>query len=60
MDFKISYMYDYISKLCRTQAEIILNHANPNVPGIGQGEAIHRKFKRPKLGSCQAYDHTAD
>jgi hypothetical protein len=42
MLFKIPYMYDYITKLCRTQAEVILNHINPNVHGIGQGEAMHR------------------
>jgi hypothetical protein len=38
--FKILYVYDYITKLCRTQAELILNH----VHGIGQGEARHRKL----------------
>jgi hypothetical protein len=47
--FKIPYVYDYITKLCRTLAEVILNHVNTNVCGIGQ-EARHRKFKRPKLG----------
>jgi hypothetical protein len=26
MAFKISYMYDCITKLCRTQAEVIINH----------------------------------
>jgi hypothetical protein len=34
--FKIPYMYDYIIKLCRRQAEVILNHENPNVHAIGQ------------------------
>jgi hypothetical protein len=50
--FKILYVYDYITKLCRTQAKVILNHINPNVHGIGQGEARHRKYKRLKLGSA--------
>jgi hypothetical protein len=36
--FKISYVYDYINKLCRRQAEIILNHENPIVREIGQGK----------------------
>jgi hypothetical protein len=27
--FKIPYGYDYITKLWRTQAEVILNHINP-------------------------------
>jgi hypothetical protein len=37
---KVPYVYDYITKLCRTQAEVILNHVNLNVPGIGQREII--------------------
>jgi hypothetical protein len=27
---KIPYVYDYKTKLCRTEAEVILNHVNPN------------------------------
>jgi hypothetical protein len=44
--FKIPYACNYITKLCRTQAEVILDHRNPIVRDIGQGEAIHRKNKR--------------
>jgi hypothetical protein len=58
--FKIPYVYDYITELCRAQVEVILNHVNANVRGIGQGEARHRKCKRLKLGSGQAYDRLAD
>jgi hypothetical protein len=36
MAFKIPYVYDYITKLCRTQAEVTLNHVNSNVRAIGQ------------------------
>jgi hypothetical protein len=57
--FKISYVYDYITKLCRRQAEVILNHENPNVRAIGQGEAWHRKHKRLRLGGGQVYDHSS-
>jgi hypothetical protein len=57
---KISYVYEYIIKLCRTQAEVILNHINPNVRGNGQGEARHVKYKRLKLGGGQTYDRSAD
>jgi hypothetical protein len=32
--FKIPYMYNYIIKLCRTQAEVIINHQNPIVHGV--------------------------
>jgi hypothetical protein len=41
--FQIPYVYDYITKLCRQQAEVIQNHENENVRYIGQGEAPHRK-----------------
>jgi hypothetical protein len=33
---RIPYMYDYVTILCRKQAEVILNHVNPSVCGIGQ------------------------
>jgi hypothetical protein len=55
--FKIPYVYDYITNLCRRQAEVY--HENPNVRAIGQGEARHRKHKRLKLGSCQVYDRSS-
>jgi hypothetical protein len=42
-------------KMCRQQAKVIQNHENEHVPGIGQGEASHRKYKRLKLGGAQAY-----
>jgi hypothetical protein len=35
--FKIPNVHDYMTKLCRRQAEVILNHENPIVRGIGQG-----------------------
>jgi hypothetical protein len=57
--FNIPYMYDFITKLCRQQAEVILNHDNENVRNIGQGEARHRKYKRFKLGGGQAYDRSS-
>jgi hypothetical protein len=58
--FKISYVYDYVTKLCRTQAEEILNHINPNVRCVGQGEARDQKYKRLKLGGSRAYDRSDD
>jgi hypothetical protein len=57
--FKIPYVYDYITKVCRRRAEVILNHENPNVRATGQGEARHRKPKRLKLGGGQAYDRSS-
>jgi hypothetical protein len=44
----------------RRQAEVIQNHPNPNVRAIGQGGAIHRKYKRLKLGGGQAYHRSSD
>jgi hypothetical protein len=58
-NLKMPYVYDCITKLCRTYAEITLNHGNPNIYGTGKGEAMHRKYKRLKLGGGQAYDHSA-
>jgi hypothetical protein len=36
MAFKLPYIYDYITKLCRQQAEVIQNHENANVYNIFQ------------------------
>jgi hypothetical protein len=60
VDFKIPYVYDYINKLSSIQPEVILNHVNPNVRGTGQGEAMHSKYKRLKLGGGETYDRSAD
>jgi hypothetical protein len=49
-----------MTKLCRIQAELILNHVTPNVCGTRQGEARRRKYKRLELGGGQAYDSSAD
>jgi hypothetical protein len=54
--FNLPYSYDYITKLCRKQAEVIRNHENEHVRGIGQGEARHRKYKKLKVDGGQAYD----
>jgi hypothetical protein len=43
--FQIPFVYDYITKLCRQQAEVIQNHHNENVRTIGQGEAHNRKYE---------------
>jgi hypothetical protein len=59
MAFKITYVYDYITKLCRTQAEVILNNVNPNVHGIGQ-EARGIGSMRLKRGGVQALDRSVD
>jgi hypothetical protein len=56
----LPFVYDYITELCRKQAEVIWNHENEHVRGIRQGEARHRKYKRLKLGAGQAYDHSSD
>jgi hypothetical protein len=33
---------------------------NPNICDMGQGEALHMKYRRLKLGGGQAYDRSAD
>jgi hypothetical protein len=39
MAFHVPYIYDYIKKLCKQQAEVIQNHENANVHDIGKAEA---------------------
>jgi hypothetical protein len=56
--FQIPYVYDYITKFCRRQAEVILNHEYPNVRATGQGKVRHGKYEMLKLGSGQAYDRS--
>jgi hypothetical protein len=58
--FKVPYIYDYIMKLCRQQAEVIQNHENENIRDIGKVEDRHRKYERLKLGGGQAYDCSSD
>jgi hypothetical protein len=56
--FQIPHVYDYITKLCMQQAEIIENHDNENVRNIWQGGARHRKYKRLKFGGGHVYDRS--
>jgi hypothetical protein len=58
--FHILYVYDYITKSCRQQAEVIQNHENKNVRYIRQGEARYRKYKRLKLGGGHVYGCSSD
>jgi hypothetical protein len=58
--FQLPYIYDYIIKFFRQQAEVIQNHENENVRKIGQGEPRHRKNKGIKLGGGQAYDRSSE
>jgi hypothetical protein len=60
MAFKIPYVCDYITKLCRQLAEVIQNHDNENIRNIGQCEARHGKYKKLKFGGGQAYDRSSD
>jgi hypothetical protein len=59
MAFKLPYIYDYITKLCRQKAEVIQNHEHANVRDIGEGELRQRKYKRLKLGGGQAYGRSS-
>jgi hypothetical protein len=59
MAFQIPYVYDYVTKSCRQQTEVIQNPENENVRYIGQGEDRHRKYKRLKLGGGHVYDRSS-
>jgi hypothetical protein len=39
MAFNLPYLYDYITKLCREQADVIQNYENEHVRSVEQGEA---------------------
>jgi hypothetical protein len=54
MAFKLPYIYDYIAKFYRQQAEVIQNHENAHLCNTGQGEPHHRNYKWLKLGCDQA------
>jgi hypothetical protein len=58
--FDLPCGYDYITKLCRQQAEVIQNHENERVRCVWQGKARHRKYRRLKFGGGQAYNRTSD
>jgi hypothetical protein len=62
MSFKLPYIYDYLTKLCRKQAEVIQNHENANVRNIEQGEQRHRKYlyKKLTLSGGQAYNRSSE
>jgi hypothetical protein len=60
MAFHLQYVYDYMTKLCRQQAAVILNDDNEYVRYIRQSEARHIKYKRLKLGGGQANDRLSD
>jgi hypothetical protein len=60
MAFKLPYICDYITKLCRQEAEIIQNHENADFRNIRQGETRHMKYKKLQLGGGQAYDVSSD
>jgi hypothetical protein len=51
--FNLPYVYDYITKFFRRQAEVIQNHENEHVRNIWQGEARPKKCKRLELGGGQ-------
>jgi hypothetical protein len=55
VDFKISCVYNYVTKLCKKKVEVIENYLNPNVVTIRQGEVMHRKYERLRLGCGLAY-----
>jgi hypothetical protein len=57
--FNFPCVFNYTTKLCRQQREVIQNHENEYVRGMKQDEARHRKYKRLKLGSGRAYDRSS-
>jgi hypothetical protein len=57
--FNLPYVYNYITKLFRRQAEVTQNLENEHIRCVGQGEPKHGKHKRLELGGGQAYDRSS-
>jgi hypothetical protein len=53
MAFKLPYVYNYITKLCRQEAEVVQNHENANVRSIEQGERRHRNKRGLNLAAVK-------
>jgi hypothetical protein len=53
--FNLLCVCDYITKLCRRQAEVIQYYENEHIRSIGQ----HREYKRFKVDGCQTYDRSS-
>jgi hypothetical protein len=60
MASKLPYIYDYITRLCMQQAEVMQNHENENVRNIGQGDARQTKCMTLKLRGGEEYDRSSD
>jgi hypothetical protein len=58
--FQVPYIYDYETKLCRQQAQVVQNNENAIVCDIGKSGAQHWKYNRLQLGGGQAYDRSSD
>jgi hypothetical protein len=59
--FNLPCVYDCVTTSCRKQAEVIRNHENEHVRGIGQCKARHKiYYKRLELGGGDAYDRSSD
>jgi hypothetical protein len=56
MAFNLPYMYDYKTKLCRQETEVIQNNENERVCSIGQDGAKRRKCKGLTHSGGQAYN----
>jgi hypothetical protein len=59
-DFNLPSIHEYVTKLCRQQAEVIQNHENEYVRSLVQDKDSHRKYKTLKRGGGQAYDRSSD
>jgi hypothetical protein len=56
--FQPPYEFDYITKLCRKQAEVMQKLEHDHIGGIVQSEARYKNYRRLKLGGGQTYDRS--
>jgi hypothetical protein len=51
--FNLPYVYDYIIKLCRQQAEVVQNYENEHVCSRGHGESRHTCIRSLTLAAVK-------
>jgi hypothetical protein len=53
MSFRVPYIYDYITKLCRQQAEVKQNHKNADVRDIGKMKSYAENIRGLSLAEVK-------
>jgi hypothetical protein len=58
--FKLQYIYDYITKLCMQQAEVIRSHEDANVHNLDKVNPDTANIRGLNLAAIKPYDRSSD